>query len=227
MAWLCVMLLLGVGCGCQQVVQATQRSEFEKRLAATDRANKPISSVEADLRLGDPVDVRWPSFTDPMWWFSYILDDNRIEIGANAEDVRVGQDISDRSKFFYTGYFWVGPSKGSATRRIDIMGRASRTQRLGQADVVSNCYERYLERCDMTRQLTIAEVERVLRLGRPSRVERPAFVEPMWWFYYQESDCWIGLAANCDAEVEAGKEVDNRQVFVFTGYWAVSRLSHK
>lgn len=213
------LLVLIAGCGSVPEGRLARQREFSQFLVTCDRANTTLATIERRLDLGRPIDVRWPSLTDPMWWFSYIARGCRVEVGANAENMRIGQSTADRSGFFYTGYFWVGPAHGEIRRRIDAAGRASRTHQLDPLDLRPNPFADYLHKLDMTGQVTLAEIERDLGLGRPYLVERPAFVEPMWWFYYKQGRYVVALGGNTEQEVAAGAEADHRDLFIFTGYW--------
>lgn len=223
---LLLVLLLLAQFGCFQGESASWSDPFSARLSKIDRSNTPLVGLESLLGLPPPIDVRWPSFIDPMWWFAYLVDGYRVEIGANAENVGVGDDISDRSQFYYTGYFWVTKGESPMRRRMDAWGRFNRAQEVGADTQAYNPFRRYFNSLDMTRKVTISQIQKELNLGQAYLVERPAFVEPMWWFWYEHDGYILRLAANEGIQnIAAGQESRNPDTYSFIGYWGCGRRS--
>jgi hypothetical protein len=219
-----VLLLLLGQFGCVREESTSCSDPFSAKLSRVDRSNTSLVDLEGFLGLPPPIDVRWPSFENPMWWFAYLVDGYRVEIGANAEHVHVGEDISDRSQFYYTGYFWVAKAESLMRRKTDAWGRFSKAQEVGVDIHVYKPFRRYFNSLDMTRKVTISQIQRELNLGQAYLVERPAFVEPMWWFWYEHDGYILRMAANEGIQnIPAGQESRNPDSYFFTGYWACGR----
>jgi len=221
----CIPLLLFLAqFGCTQEKSTARNDPFSDRLSRIDRADTSLVDLEQILGLPPPSDVRWPTFPEPLWWFAYLIDGYRVEIGANAENVRVGDDISDRGQFYYTGYFWVSKAKSPTRGKMDAWGRFNKAQEIGADTRAHNPFRQYFDSLDMTRKTPISQIQKQLNLGQAYLVERPAFVEPMWWFWYEHDGYILRMAANLHAQdVAAGQESRNPEAFFFTGYWGCGR----
>jgi len=221
---LVVMGILAVA-GCRKERAQQAYVSLEELLEKCDRYE--LIEAEQALELGEPVDVRRPSLTDPMWWFVYLKDGRRVELGANAANIAVGQEISDRKGFCYTGYYWVGSAECRGGHRAGADGRASLTLDMlhGRGDY-DNRYAKYLQAVDMTKQITIAQMEAEMGLSQPHVEGPPCGVEPMWWFAYEKDSHAIVLMGNGVGGIGDCEGVaQHTDKFIFTVYWRVEEIS--
>jgi len=211
--------------GCAAAKPATMgRDRFSDYLRG-NIGSPQIPEIEGRLRLNAPVDVRWPGFTDPMWWFIYRIDGYQVELAANGEHPEGWPhrpDVHDRNQFWFTGYWYVRPlsreelhTPTRAQKTIDIL-----RMRGGSA----KCrYSEYLSALDRTTRLRVSEIEAELGLFSPVNAAVPAFINPMWWFFYEADGYVIVLTGEATEDIRGGdvEAMEAREKFVFAGYWRV------
>ena len=147
-------------------------TQIQRKLATCCSLEQTVSDVEQNLQLGPPVDIRAPTFMDPMWWFSYVDGDTRLELAANPIDFnQPGVDILERSSFQFIGYWWTGPASGPRRRRYDAIGRLRFTHEvLAEGRPASGPYAEYLRALELREPIGIIHVEKALSLPPPKRV---------------------------------------------------------
>jgi len=218
---LCLVLQMVSLGGCTGTGPVPARTDrFSGYLKQVDACSSPrISEIEKRLRLNSPADVRALGFTDPMWWFLYRIDGYEVALGANTERKEFDFGLPDRQDFFFTGYWYVRP--------LDSKEMAHPTWSQKTVDILRNhggsaqCwYSQYLGSLDRTAMVSIPDLELEMRLLEPVNVEVPAFIDPMWWFFYDVDGYVVVLTALPTTNVEGSEEaMKNRDKFVFAGYW--------
>jgi len=189
-----------------------------------------LTTVEAQLGLGDPVDIRSATFLDPYWWFAYLKNDTRIELAALPFDLEHPPpcEVCSRSQFRYCPLlYWVGRAGTVATRRLDERGAASRTFRIRLTNSPDGGdISEFFARLNMTKLTTISQIESCLGLGRPHSTGAGSSTLPMLSLVYLKDDYVLELFAQEVGEAPNDSPLDwteDRSRLAFTGYWSVSR----
>jgi len=191
--------------------------EISSKLSRIDRANVSVENIEKHLALCSPVFCVEPDVLNPMWSFGYKTNDIVVELFANTEDWHENFGVgmpTNRTSFYYTGYFRVFPVDEEKTNR-----RRKTFQITRNSDGETDPFSEYLHRYDMINPISVFGLEQILNLGKPTKIEPPAFIDPMWSFYYQASNHVIRICGTSVAP-NPSKLSDTRD-FIFTGFWSV------
>ncbi|HKQ48345.1 MAG TPA: hypothetical protein VJZ71_09780 [Phycisphaerae bacterium] len=230
-----VIPLFGLGC-VQHSLSPSTPSEctYKQSLDRINHSNYDplLSDVERDLRIGNPVDFRSPSFLDPYWWFTYLKNDTKIELAAVP--VRIEDpptcEICDRSQFRYCPrLYWIGKAEEKSGHRLDENGAARRTYRIRLTiDAATDSrISTFLAAVDMTRILRIDEIESKLQLGAPCATGAASSTLPMISLEYVKDGYIVELfASELDSQDKDDLQswADDRSRLAFTGYWTASKI---
>lgn len=245
---LLVGTVLGVfsGEGCSENRLLSPKETIRDQLfSISATGSTTLLDVEKQFGFSSPITTRPPTITDPLWWFVYEHQGLLVELGTNTDKPVFRLEQAIRSDFYYIGYFKVlTPKEARAGDEYSTYCVPT----IGQVPL--NRYSKFLREYDMRKPISIRGLEIALDLNEPVNIEGPAFIDPMWTFFYNVSNCTIrlyGKPLRKDIESEAAKQylkeyqdmlidpdmADNitaydlfaatqhREDVRFTGYWTV------
>lgn len=245
---LLVMIVSGVLSqeACSKNNAVSKKERIMEQLFSLSRVNITLVDVEEQLGLTSPINMKPSTTTDPLWWFVYNHQGLVLELGTNTDEPVLTLEAAKRTNFYYIGYFSVLTPEEAQAR-----GEYS-TYCVPTLDPIPlNKYSTFLQEYDMRTPISIKGLEIALDLGEPVNIEGPAFIKPMWTFYYRVStNCILRLYGNPlrrDIESEAAKQylkeyqdmliepdmkenirvydlfaaTQHREDVLFTGYWTL------
>lgn len=194
--------------------------DLSNRLLLIASSNTQITSIEKTLCLRSPVRLVEPTVLDPLWWFVYQKEGMIIHLGANTEQKPKDASLLNRRPFYYTGYFKLFRREQS----MDGCGVAGSTYPLpGHSPIAKTRISAFLLGLDLRDPMSIRGIEIELGLANPSTVSPPAFIDPMWKFFYKDKDTVVVLLGRSLVGSDQLDPVSHRSDFLFTGYWSVRK----
>ncbi|MGI5869598.1 MAG: hypothetical protein ACOX9C_09185 [Kiritimatiellia bacterium] len=201
-------------CADQEKAQASEHDRLRRAFMSSSRSSTSVAELERSLGLRDPEVLRWPTMADPLWWFGYKSGGLWVEVAANTEHPVASLEEANRTEFFFTGYFKIEQQQPPprpcrvCTHPIPKVSASPDT-----------AAAKFLREYDLAEPISIRGVERALGLGAPYRMEPPAFIDPMWRFFYTAKDCDVQI--NGRQLLHDGTDSNDTADYLFTGYWAV------
>ena len=194
--------------------------------------NKTLNEIEKEIGLQAPFKMRSPSAYDPQWWFIYKYDNLFIELSANTEDPVYLIDSVVRKKYYYTGYFKIYNNNNNDNNDSNTISNSKKntfvsTYRIPifEKNCEGNKYSKYFKKYNMKNPISIRDIETSLGLSKPVYVGLPAFIDPLWKFYYEKQNLSITIygITTIDRDNIGGKigAKSKTNEFQFSGYWSV------
>lgn len=219
-----ILVLSMLTCGCageRPHHNWGERPYLTEYLSGGSYKGKKLTLVEAELSLPTPFAWRLSDDLSPVWWFYYSIDDMMLGLATNTE--RPDSPLN-RQAHWCTLDAIVIPSKEWPRGAKGQLANKFSYEIKGPFEAPSGSIPaEFLRSLNPAESISISEIENFLKLSNPNHFSPPAFINPVWTFFYKTDGCYVKLCAVFQGDADpAIAAMNDRSTFQFANAWSAS-----